>query len=115
MNNNQKKELKLLLKNRITTIEKEVDQLTTSCKPVHLDQQAVGRVSRIDAIQSQQMALNHKARLERQVNSLKQALIRIEKDPHYGLCEECGEVIAHERLFFAPNSTLCMACLNQDL
>ena len=45
MNNNQKKELKLQLKNRITTIEKEVEQLTTSCEPVHLDQQAVGRVT----------------------------------------------------------------------
>lgn len=50
MNKNQKNELKQELKNQIVTIQKEVKQLTSSCQPVHLDQQAIGRVSRVDAI-----------------------------------------------------------------
>jgi len=80
-----------------------------SAKPVELDQSSVGRVSRIDAIQVQQMA---KANLESQKQRLQQvtqALTRIERDT-YGDCLRCEEPIAFARLEVKPETPLCRDC-----
>ena len=58
--------------------------------PVALDQQTVGRLSRIDAIQVQQMAQATEARRKDRLRRIRGALKRIE-DGGFGACLECGE------------------------
>jgi DnaK suppressor protein len=78
-------------------------------KPVVLDQAAVGRVSRGDAMQMQQMALESSRRRERQLIGVKQALLRLEKQS-YGICVDCEEVINVRRLEIDPTAIRCIKC-----
>jgi DnaK suppressor protein len=68
---------------------------------VALDQQAVGRLSRQDALMSQSMARATQARRDAERRRLTAALARLE-DGEYGYCEACGEPIAPRRLELDP-------------
>jgi DnaK suppressor protein len=78
-------------------------------KPVVLDQAAFGRVSRGDAMQMQQMALESSRRRERRLISVEQALKRMEKQI-YGICVDCDEDINVRRLEIDPTVTRCIKC-----
>lgn len=76
---------------------------------VHLDQQSVGRLSRMDAMQSQELAKAGKIRAEQQLRLIDAALIRIDNND-YGDCMECGEPINPKRLEIDPTSLYCIEC-----
>jgi RNA polymerase-binding transcription factor len=76
---------------------------------VHLDQQSVGRLSRMDALQGQALAKAGKERAERQLKMIEAALMRIDND-EYGECKECGEPINPKRLEIDPTSLYCIDC-----
>lgn len=78
-------------------------------KTVELDQQSVGRLSRMDALQNQAMAKAAQARRDLEARRLNAALLRI-ADGDYGCCEECGDEIAPGRLEFDPAATRCVSC-----
>lgn len=76
---------------------------------VHLDQQSVGRLSRMDAMQSQELAKAGKQRAEKQLKMIAAALTRIDNND-YGECMECGEPINPKRLEIDPTSLHCIGC-----
>jgi len=78
-------------------------------KPVQLDQQALGRVSRIDAIQQQKMAVANRANQELTLVQIVKALRRVQEDD-YGYCQECDKCIPYERLFIKPETNFCIQC-----
>ncbi len=88
-------------------LKQQLDSIHERGAPVTLDQQAVGRVSRIDAIQQQQMAQANELQLKRQ-------LLRIEKilqsTDDYGFCLECDEPIGFARLKIHPTAPYCIKC-----
>lgn len=77
--------------------------------PVELDQQSVGRVSRVDALQMQAMSQAVAQRREARLGRLRAALARID-DGEFGYCLECGEEIAAGRLDADPTFTHCVRC-----
>ncbi len=76
---------------------------------VELDQTSVGRVSRIDAIQQQQMALASERKRREELVRIDAALQRI-ADGSYGECLVCEEPIAEKRLEFDPSIATCIDC-----
>lgn len=76
---------------------------------VKLDQASVGRISRIDAIQQQSMALASERSRGHEQQRIKAALARIE-DGEYGYCITCGEEIPEARLRFDPSIATCVSC-----
>lgn len=74
---------------------------------VTLDQQSVGRLSRMDALQTQAMAPATQNRRHVLRWGLLSALQRL-KDDNFGFCEDCGEDIAPKRLEFNPTVLLCV-------
>jgi DnaK suppressor protein len=78
-------------------------------KPVELDQQSVGRLSRMDAMQQQQMADAEARRRKSDIARIDAALKRIEED-EFGWCLTCGEEIAEKRLAIDPMATQCISC-----
>lgn len=86
-----------------------IERSDVQTRPVELDQQSVGRVSRIDAIQQQQMALASRAQAEQQLQGIELALGRIESG-EYGYCRQCGDAIAFARLQAQPFAVLCIDC-----
>ncbi|GAB4143600.1 MAG: TraR/DksA C4-type zinc finger protein [Sphingomonadales bacterium] len=92
----------------------ELDQLDAASHdaraPVALDQQSVGRLSRMDAMQVQAMSLAAKQRRAQQRQRIEAALQRIEQGD-YGYCVRCGASIAAERLKADPTAPFCRACV----
>jgi DnaK suppressor protein len=78
-------------------------------EPVALDQQSVGRLSRIDAMQQQQMALAAGRQRDAQIVRIRNALDRMDKGD-FGICVGCGEDIAEKRLAADPAAHVCVAC-----
>lgn len=78
---------------------------------VKLDQTAVGRVSRVDALQMQEMALASQQRQQEQLTKITHALERLDEGV-YGLCLECDEAIAEGRLEIDPAIEYCVHCAN---
>ena len=78
-------------------------------KTVILDQQSVGRLSRMDALQQQAMARATAQRRASEVSRIKAALLRIE-DGEFGFCTDCGEAILPARLDLNPAVALCLSC-----
>lgn len=81
--------------------------------PVALEQDSVGRLSRIDAMQVQAMALAQHRRRETERAAIDMALKRIE-DGEFGYCLTCGEEIAEARLFNLPSVTSCIECARKN-
>lgn len=76
---------------------------------VVLDQQSVGRLSRMDALQRQAMAAARAQRLGVRKARIEAALARI-RDGEFGCCMECGEEIAAARLALDATAPTCMGC-----
>jgi DnaK suppressor protein len=79
---------------------------------VELDQSRVGRLSRMDALQGQQMALEAARRRQQQLQKIEGALRRIESGD-YGDCFVCGEAIDARRLAVDPACTRCVECADK--
>lgn len=95
------------MKLELHELEKEYDE---SSKTVELDQTRVGRLTRMDAMQAQQMALESARRRQQQIVKIDGALRRLESG-EYGYCFVCGEEIDAQRLAVNPTSTRCMGCV----
>ncbi|MFK7943866.1 MAG: TraR/DksA family transcriptional regulator [Paracoccaceae bacterium] len=77
--------------------------------PVELDQQSVGRLSRMDAIQQQAMAAAQSRRRAGRLRAIEAALQRMESDD-FGWCDDCGEAIPQGRLELDPCAPRCVGC-----
>ncbi|MFN3727854.1 MAG: TraR/DksA family transcriptional regulator [Allosphingosinicella sp.] len=77
--------------------------------PVELDQTSVGRLSRIDAMQVQAMALANQQRRRSELERIRHALRRIDSE-EFGYCIKCGEEIAEGRISHNPAVTTCIEC-----
>lgn len=101
--------LKALLRERQAELKALDEEATGWSDTVELDQQSVGRLSRMDAMQQQEMA---RAEARRRISDLARidiALKRVDED-EYGWCAECGEPIAYKRLEIDPAAALCIGC-----
>ena len=78
---------------------------------VTLDQAKVGRLSRMDAMQAQQIAKETARRRSIQLQKIDAALRRLDAG-EYGYCLVCGEDIEIGRLQFDPASTRCVGCVD---
>ena len=76
---------------------------------VSLDQSRVGRLSRMDALQQQQMSSACRIGYCKRLRAVEHALSALDQD-EYGWCEGCGETIDIRRLAVRPESCLCVAC-----
>jgi DnaK suppressor protein len=76
---------------------------------VELDQQSVGRLSRMDALQRQAMAEETRRRRDLDRRRIKAALARIEEG-EFGYCQTCGDALPAKRLEIDPTAVVCVGC-----
>ncbi len=98
------------------TLEAELESLRTMSDaasdqraPVELDQQSVGRLSRMDAMQVQAMAQAVDGRRRARALQIAAALKRLDAGD-YGYCVGCGEPIPAKRLAIDLTAARCVAC-----
>jgi DnaK suppressor protein len=107
----QQELLKTLLKLQSDLIEQlEIGEAATAV--VKLDQTSVGRVSRMDALQQQSMAISTRRKVEIKLRRVKTALQALQ-DGNYGFCQQCDETIAAARLAAQPEAGFCLKCQDQ--
>jgi len=90
----------------------DLERGASGSETVTLEQNKVGRISRMDALQQQAM---HKA----SQNLIRKRLVLIDKalrsiqSGDYGYCESCGNEISASRLQVRPESLMCVSCQEQ--
>ncbi len=70
---------------------------------------ALGRLTRQDAMQAQQMALELERRNRQRLSQVEGALQRIQEGT-YGICTRCEEKISAARLGVKPEAHQCVRC-----
>lgn len=89
------------------------DALTEADRvPVTLNQESVGRLSRIAAMRVQAMALAQARRRQAKRAAIGAALSRMDEG-EFGHCLRCGEEIAGARLENDPAVTTCIECARE--
>jgi DnaK suppressor protein len=104
----QEQELVAALRALQGELEQLLGHLATGAETVDLDQ-PIGRLSRMDAIQQQQMSAANKRTTELRLKLVGQALQAADAGD-YGVCRKCDEPIGYRRLAARPEAALCVAC-----
>ena len=110
MTKEEKETLKIEIAKRLVKIHEQVDELKELTKPIEPDC-AIGRVSRMDAINNK--SINDAALSKKliQLDGLKSALKNIDNDD-FGKCLNCGADIQMGRILIMPENRKCVACSN---
>lgn len=109
MNDQQAGHFRTLIETRLSELDEGDTRGAEAQKTVDLDQQAIGRLSRMDALQNQAMARAGQARRATERRRLRAALERLDEG-EYGFCDACGDEIATGRLELDPAATRCVDC-----
>ena len=109
LSSDELRELRQDLRALATELERSLEGSALAARPVALDQPAVGRVSRIDAIQQQKMLEANRHSQKTTLGLVRAALRRCDED-EYGDCMGCGEGIGYARLKARPESVFCIEC-----
>ena len=97
------------LQNHAKELKSKIYDARDFRKPVALDQQNIGRLTRADALQVQAMAVEVERRRYFELEQINRALKRIALD-EYGQCLSCGEDIDLARLDIIPTTMTCIQC-----
>ena len=101
-------EIKLLIKKEIDKTELLVKDYKANTQPVEPDV-AIGRISRMDAINNKSVAEAALRQAEYKLERLHYVL-SIADTADFGRCSRCGMEIPLGRILVKPESTLCVKC-----
>jgi DnaK suppressor protein len=104
----EKEEIRKEIEERIESAEKSLEQLKEQTAPVP-PSVAIGRLTRMDAIQQKSVAEANLKTTEKQISDLKKTLKNID-DPDFGICASCGKTIPPGRILIVPESRVCVQC-----
>ncbi|HDP24911.1 MAG TPA: hypothetical protein ENN34_05730 [Deltaproteobacteria bacterium] len=108
MNNETTHRYEKILRELLDDLRSAMNQPVDESRPVQVDG-TMGRVSRGDAMQVQQLALEMKRRREGRIQAVEAALERIRLGT-YGFCVRCENPIDQGRLEVLPDVVLCVRC-----
>lgn len=106
-------QLRVLLLQSRDELEQQLNIGKTATEAVKLDQTTVGRVSRVDAMQQQSMAVSTREMASQRLKKVKRALQNLDEQC-YGYCDGCDEEIAVKRLLAQPEANLCINCQDRQ-
>ncbi|MFZ1701677.1 MAG: TraR/DksA C4-type zinc finger protein [Pyrinomonadaceae bacterium] len=98
------------IRQQIETIEQQFAENSDAKDPIKPDA-AIGRLSRVDAMQNQQMRLALQRNRRDEIARLQNALKLIDAGT-YGTCNGCEEDIPDARLTAVPDAQMCVPCLS---
>lgn len=89
-------------------LEERIAEYRELTKPIP-PSEAIGRVSRMDAINNRSVNEAALRQVERELAALEKALLRM-RDEKYGKCMQCGQDIPTGRLMLMPGAIRCVRC-----
>jgi DnaK suppressor protein len=111
MNATERAALKVKIEAAIRKTADEVRQLEEATQPIS-PENAIGRVSRMDAINNKGVSEAALRSAKRKFTNLKIALEKVDK-PEFGICSRCKQPIPAARLMYMPESTRCVRCADR--
>ena len=108
MTDAERKILKEKIIAAIAEMEAKIAKRAATIKPIS-PENAIGRVSRMDAINNKGVADAAMSQAERKLVSLRVALSKIDS-PDFGNCSRCKNPIQPARLMYMPESAECVRC-----
>lgn len=108
MNEIDKEEIKAKILLEIDRTERLVSDYKELTKPV-ASENAIGRVSRMDAINNKSVTEAALRQAELKLNGLKHTLAQID-NKDFGLCAKCKQPIPLGRILLIPHSRFCINC-----
>ncbi len=105
-----KEKIARLIQQELSATEKQIVDLRELTKPIAPDC-AIGRVSRMDAINNKSINEAALRKAEIKLSGLKYALQRIDEQD-FGVCAKCGQVIPLGRIMLMPHSRFCARCVD---
>jgi len=104
-------ELKAALAGRRDELKRLLETTREGTRPVDLDE-PIGRLTRMDAMQQQNMSVAARRSYDIRLRQIDQALGAIEQQ-RYGLCRRCEDPIGYARLTARPESPYCLECQDE--
>jgi DnaK suppressor protein len=108
MDKNTLKEVKFKIEEEIVNTEETILSLKDLTKPIS-PENAIGRISRMDAINNKTVNDAALRKAEQKLKNLKIALSNI-NDLDFGLCGRCHNPIPIGRILLMPHSRFCVNC-----
>jgi DnaK suppressor protein len=107
-------QLKNLLEQLRDRLQVTANDESGGTEAVELDQAMVGRLSRMDAMQHQEMAKAQRRRAQSRLLRVQKCLdLYSNNDEAFGACGDCLEPIAWSRLNALPDAEFCVPCLEE--
>ena len=108
MNSRDLKDIEKKIKEEIGKTEVDITHYKDLTKPI-APENAIGRVSRMDAINNKSVNDAALRKAEQKLKGLEIALTRL-NDPDFGLCARCNNEIPLGRILLMPHSRFCVRC-----
>jgi len=108
MDSTQRAEITSRIKNEITKTEEVIEEYKEETQPIS-PENAIGRLSRMDAINNKSVVEAALRKAEEKLSALKFLAGKV-KDNDFGLCAQCKNPIPIPRMLFRPQSAYCVNC-----
>ena len=106
----QKEKIQEQIEKELAAVKIEIRKLRELTKPIAPDC-AIGRVSRMDAINNKSINEAALRKAEIKLSGLTYALSRL-NDKDYGFCAKCSQPIPIGRIMLVPHSRFCAKCVD---
>lgn len=113
MTSEQKEQLIIQISSKIERLQRQIIDLKELTKPIEPDC-AIGRVSRMDAINNKSVNESALQKKKDQLNGLNRAMEDIHK-ADFQNCIVCGFEIPLQRVFIMPESRKCTNCASKSI
>lgn len=111
MTRDQQETFRIALESLRTEIKAKLSGNSGANESIRPDN-AIGRLTRMEAIQAQSISSAGMVRLQKRLPQIERAIKAIEEGT-YGACTSCGEDIPVGRLEIRPESRLCVGCASR--
>ena len=109
MDKKQTEAIKKMIQKEMAKTERSIADYKEMTQPIEPDD-AIGRVSRMDAINNKSVAEAALRSAEHKLNDLIGVLRRVDgKD--FGICVNCKNPIPIQRILLVPQAKVCMDCI----
>ena len=108
MTEDELKHIEATIKEEIAKTEDAITHYKELTKPI-APENAIGRVSRMDAINNKSVNEAALRKAEQKLNNLQIALSNL-YDPGFGKCARCNNPIPIGRILLMPQSRFCVHC-----
>lgn len=103
-----KDDIKQTILGEISKTEKSIEEYKDMVKPISPDV-AIGRISRMDAINNKSVMEASLRQAEEKLNNLNRVLSQI-GSKEFGICLKCKQPIPIGRILIRPESLYCVNC-----